>query len=66
MRFNGIHHSRVDAADSAYVLTDEELDVLALSQRGKSVVAIGLELVMPESTVKRRRASAARKLKDCG
>ena len=48
------------------MLTDEELDVLALSRRGKSVVAIGMGLGMPESTVKRRRASAARKLKDCG
>ena len=47
MRFNNIHQSRVDAADSAYVLTDEELG-------------------MSESTVKRRRASAARKLKNCG
>lgn len=66
MRFNGIHQSRVDAADSAYVLTDEERDVLALSRRGKSVVAIGLELGMSESTVKRRRSSAVRKLKGCG
>lgn len=66
MRFNGIHQSRVDAADSAYVLTDEERDVLALPRRGKSVVAIGLTLGLSESTVKRRRASAAKKLKDCG
>ena len=53
----------MDAADSAYVLTDEEWDVLALSRRGKSVVAIGLELGMSDRTVKRRRASAAKKLK---
>ena len=66
MRFNGIHQSLVDAADSAYVLTDEERDVMALSRRGKSVVAIGMELGMPENNVKRRRASAARKIKDCG
>lgn len=66
MRFNDIHQSRVDAADSAYVLTDEEWDVLALSRRGKSVVAIGMELGMSDRTVKRRRASAAKKLKGCG
>lgn len=64
MRFTGIHQSRVDAANSAYVLTDDERDVLALSRRVKSVVAIGMELGMSESTVKRRRASAARKLED--
>lgn len=66
MRLNNIHQSRVDAADSAYVLTDEERDVLALYRRGKSVVAIGLELGMSDRTVKRRRASAAKKLKECG
>lgn len=64
MRFTGIHQSRVDAADSAFVLTDEERDVLALSRRGKSVVAIGMTLGLSESTVKRRRASAAKKIQD--
>lgn len=62
MRFDGIHQSRVDAADAAYGLTDDERDVLSLSRRGKSVVAIGLALGMSESTVKRRRASVARKI----
>lgn len=63
MRFDGIHQSRIDAAESAYGLTDDERDVLALSRRGKSVVAIGLELGMSERTVKRRRASLAQKIK---
>lgn len=62
MRFDGIHQSRVDAADAAFGLTDDEKNVLSLSRRGKSVVAIGLALGMSESTVKRRRASVARKL----
>lgn len=61
MRFD-VHQSAIDAADAAYCLTDEERDVLALSRRGKSVVSIGLALGMSESTVKRRRASLARKI----
>lgn len=62
MRFDGIHQSRIDAAESAFGLTDDERDVLALSRRGKSVVAIGMALGMSERSVKRRRASVARKL----
>ena len=61
MRFD-VHQSAIDAADAAYGLTDEERDVLALSRRGKSVVSIGLAMGMSESTVKRRRASIARKI----
>lgn len=61
MRFD-VHQSAIDAADADYCLTDEERDVLALSRRGKSVVSIGLALGMSESTVKRRRASLARKI----
>ena len=62
MRFNGIPKSRIDAADAEFVLTDDEHDVLALSRRGKSVVSISLALGMGERTVKRHRASVARKL----
>lgn len=62
MRFNGIPKSRIDAADAEFVLTDDERDVLALSRRGKSVVAISMALGLSESTVKRHRASVARKL----
>ena len=57
MRFDRIHQSRIDAAEAAYGLTDDEREVLSLSRRGKSVVAIGMELGMSASTVKRRRAS---------
>ena len=46
MRFNVISKSRIDAADAEFVLTDDERDVLALSRRGKSVVAISLALGM--------------------
>lgn len=62
MRFDDIHHSRIDAVERAYGLTDDERDVLALSRRGKSVVSIGITLGMSERTVKRRRASIAKKL----
>ena len=47
MRFD-VHQSAIDASDAAYGLTDEERYVLALG--------------MSESTVKRRRASLARKI----
>ena len=57
MRFDRIHQSRIDAAEATYGLTDDEREVLSLSRRGKSVVAIGMELGMSDSTVKRRRAS---------
>ena len=49
MRFNGIPKSRIDAADAEFVLTDDERDVLALSRRGKSVVAISLALGLSET-----------------
>lgn len=62
MRFDRIHQSRIDAAEAAYGLTDDERDVLSLSRRGKSVVAIGMELGMSDSTVKRRRASLRSKI----
>lgn len=62
MRFDRIHQSRIDAAEAAYGLTDDEREVLSLSRRGKSVIAIGLELGMSERTVKRRRSSIAQKL----
>lgn len=62
MRFDRIHQSRIDAAEAAYGLTDDEREVLSLSRRGKSVVAIGLELGMSDSTVKRRRASLRSKI----
>ncbi len=62
MRFDDIHRSRIDAAEEAYGLTDDERDVLALSRRGKTVVSIGLALGMSERTVKRRRASITKKL----
>ena len=62
MRFDRIHQSRIDAAEAAYGLTDDELEVLSLSRRGKSVVAIGMELGMSDSTVKRRRASLRSKI----
>ena len=62
MRFDHIHQSSIDAAEAAYGLTDDERDVLSLSRRGKSVVAIGLELGMSDSTVKRRRASLRSKI----
>ena len=62
MRFDRIHQSRIDAAEAAYGLTDEEREVLSLSRRGKSVVAIGMELGMSDSTVKRRRASLRSKI----
>ena len=62
MRFDGICQSRVDAADAAFGFTDDERDVLTLARRGKSVVAIGMTLGMSERTVKRRRASVARKI----
>ena len=62
MRFDRIHQSRIDAAEAAYGLTDDEREVLSLSRRGKSVVAIGIELGMSDSTVKRRRASLCSKI----
>lgn len=62
MRFDRIHQSRIDAAEAAYGLTDDEREVLSLSRRGKSVVAIGMELGMSERTVKRRRSSLAAKI----
>lgn len=62
MRFDRIHQSRIDAAEAAYGLTDDEREVLSLSRRGKSVVAIGMELGMSDSTVKRRRASLRNKI----
>ena len=62
MRFDRIHQSRIDAAKAAYGLTDDEREVLSLSRRGKSVVAIGMELGMSDSTVKRRRASLRSKI----
>ena len=62
MRFDRIHQSRIDAAEAAYGLTDDEREVLGLSRRGKSVVAIGMELGMSDSTVKRRRASLRSKI----
>ena len=62
MRFDHIHQSRIDAAEAAYGLTDDEREVLSLSRRGKSVVAIGMELGMSDSTVKRRRASLRSKI----
>ena len=62
MRFDRIHQSSIDAAEAAYGLTDDEREVLSLSRRGKSVVAIGIELGMSDSTVKRRRADIVRKI----
>ena len=62
MRFDRIHQSRIDAAEAAYGLTDDEREVLSLSQRGKSVVAIGMELGMSTRTVSRRRADIMRKI----
>lgn len=62
MRFDRIHQSRIDAAEAAYGLTDDEREVLSLSRRGKSVVAIGMELGMSDSTVKRLRASLRSKI----
>lgn len=62
MRFDRINQSRIDAAEAAYGLTDDEREVLSLSRRGKSVVAIGMELGMSDSTVKRRRASLRSKI----
>ena len=62
MRFDRIHQSRIDAAEAAYGLTDDERDVLSLSRRGKSVVAIGMELGMSTRTVSRRRADIVRKI----
>ena len=62
MRFDRIHQSRIDAAEAAYGLTDDEREVLSLSRRGKSVIAIGMALGMSDSTVKRRRASLRSKI----
>ena len=62
MRFDRIQQSRIDAAEAAYGLTDDEREVLSLSRRGKSVVAIGMKLGMSDSTVKRRRASLRSKI----
>ncbi len=62
MRFDRIHQSRIDAAEAAYGLTDDEREVLTLSRRGKSVVAIGMELGMSTRTVNRRRADIMRKI----
>lgn len=60
MRFDRIHQSRIDAAEAAYGLTDDEREVLSLSRRGKSVVAIGMELGMSTRTVSRRRRTQSR------
>nr|DAT41296.1 MAG TPA: hypothetical protein [Bacteriophage sp.] len=62
MRFDRIHQSRIDAAEAAYGLTEDEREVLSLSRRGKSVVAIGMELGMSTRTVSRRRADIVRKI----
>ena len=62
MRFDRIHQSSIDAAEAAYGLTDDERDVLSLSRRGKSVVAIGMELGMSTRTVSRRRSDIMRKI----
>lgn len=62
MRFDRIHQSRIDAAEAAYGLTDDEREVLSLSRRGKSIVAIGMELGMSTRTVSRRRADIIRKI----
>ena len=62
MRFDRIHQSRIDAAEAAYGLTDDEREVLSLSRRGKSAVAIGMELGMSTRTVSRRRADIMRKI----
>ncbi len=62
MRFDRIHQSSIDAAEAAYGLTDDERDVLSLSRRGKSVIAIGMELGMSTRTVSRRRADIMRKI----
>ena len=62
MRFDRIHQSRIDAAEAAYGLTDDEREVLSLSRRGKSVVSIGMELGMSTRTVSRRRADIMRKI----
>lgn len=62
MRFDCIHQSRIDAAESAYGLTDDEREVLALSRRGRSVVSIGMELGMSERTVSRHRARLRKKM----
>ena len=62
MRFDRIHQSSIDAAEAAYGLTDDEREVLSLSRRGKSVVAIGMELGMSTRTVSRRRADIMRKI----
>ena len=62
MRFDRIHQSCIDAAEAAYGLTDDEREVLSLSRRGKSVVAIGMERGMGTRTVSRRRADIMRKI----
>ena len=62
MRFDRIHQSRIDAAEAAYGLTDDEREVLSLSRRGNSVVAIGMELGRSTRTVSRRRADIMRKI----
>lgn len=62
MRFDRIHQSRIDAAEATYGLTDDEREVLSLSRRGKSVVAIGMELGMSTRTVSRRRSDIMRKI----
>ena len=62
MRFDRIHQSRIDAAEAAHGLTDDEREVLSLSRRWKSVVAIGMELGMSTRTVSRRRADIMRKI----
>ena len=48
--------------DMGFGLTDDEREVLSLSRRGKSVVAIGMELGMSTRTVSRRRADIMRKI----
>ena len=42
--------------------TDEELAVLGLRRKGKSIIAISLELNISESTVSRRIKSICRKI----
>ena len=42
--------------------TDEEIKILEMRRRGKSVVEIGLELTMSDRTVSRRIKSISRKI----
>ena len=62
MRFDRIHQSSIDAAEAAYGLTDDEREVLSLSRRGQSGVAIGMELRMSNRTDNSRREDIMRKI----